>query len=116
MKKWAALILCILAVFALALTAQADDPEGGIEIVPHFEIHGNPDEPDVLLWDSVFFEIHSDTVREHDVLFYYDEGVRKYLGYELYAVDGVPMIPVNIIADKLGLTLSFTGRSQIDVH
>ncbi|MBQ2469314.1 MAG: glycoside hydrolase family 99-like domain-containing protein, partial [Clostridia bacterium] len=48
--------------------------------------------------------------------FYYDEGVRKYLGYELYAVDGVPMIPVNIIADKLGLTLSFTGRSQIDVH
>ena len=48
--------------------------------------------------------------------FYYDEGVRKYLGYELYAVDCVPMVPVNIIADKLGLTLSFTGRSQIDVH
>ncbi len=48
--------------------------------------------------------------------FYYDEGVRKYLGYELYAVDGVPMIPVNIIADKLGLTLSFPERGQIDVR
>ncbi|MBQ7475285.1 MAG: S-layer homology domain-containing protein [Clostridia bacterium] len=48
--------------------------------------------------------------------FYRDNGVKKYLGYELYAVDGVPMIPVNLIADKLGLTLSFPERGQIDVR
>ncbi|MBQ6262321.1 MAG: S-layer homology domain-containing protein [Clostridia bacterium] len=48
--------------------------------------------------------------------FYYDEGVKKYLGYELYEVDGVPMIPVDLVAEGLGLTLSFTGRGQIDVR
>ncbi|MBR6914970.1 MAG: glycoside hydrolase family 99-like domain-containing protein, partial [Clostridia bacterium] len=48
--------------------------------------------------------------------FYCDEGVRKYLGYELYAVDGVPMIPINIIAEKLGLTVSFPERGMIDVR
>ncbi|MBR3424060.1 MAG: S-layer homology domain-containing protein [Clostridia bacterium] len=48
--------------------------------------------------------------------FYYDGGVRKYLGYELYAVDGVPMIPLNIIAEGLGLTLSFSEHRYIDVR
>ena len=48
--------------------------------------------------------------------FYCDEGVKKYLGYELYAVDGVPMIPINIIAEKLGLTVSFPERGMIDVR
>ena len=48
--------------------------------------------------------------------FYYDDGEKKYLGYELYTVDGVPMIPVDLIAEKLGLTLSFPGRGQIDVR
>ena len=47
--------------------------------------------------------------------FYYVEGVKKYLGYDLYEVDGVPMIPVNLIAEGLGLTLTFTGRGQIDI-
>ncbi len=48
--------------------------------------------------------------------FYYDEGVKKYLGYDLYALDGVPMIPINIVAEKLGMTVSFTGRGVIDVR
>jgi hypothetical protein len=48
--------------------------------------------------------------------FYYEDGVKKYLGYELYEVDGVPMIPVNLIAEGLGLTASFTGRGRIDVR
>ncbi len=48
--------------------------------------------------------------------FYYDEGVRKYLGYELYAVDGVPMIPVRLIAEKPRMTLSFDGTAAVDVH
>ena len=48
--------------------------------------------------------------------FYYDQGVKKYLGYELYSVDGVPMIPIRLIAEKLGLTLSSDGLTAIDVR
>lgn len=42
--------------------------------------------------------------------------MRKHLGYELYAVDGVPMIPVRLIAEKLGMTLSIDGTAAVDVH
>ena len=71
MKKLAALILCILAVFALAAMAQAEPaPEPAFTLEP---MTFDPAEP-VLLWDSVGFSIHSDTVRNSDVLFFYDEG------------------------------------------
>ena len=42
--------------------------------------------------------------------------MRKHLGYELYAVDGAPMIPVRLIAEKPGMTLTSDGRGAIDVR
>ena len=64
MKKWAVVILSILAVFAFAAAAQAD-----ITMEARFDT----EEP-IRLWDSVCFALHSDTIRNEAVKFYFDEG------------------------------------------
>ena len=71
MKKYAAIILCILAVFAFAAIALGDSmPVNSVfTLEPMFDAN----DP-VLIWDSVGFSIHSDTVRNSTVLFFYDEG------------------------------------------
>lgn len=78
MKKWTALIFSILAVFVLAAAAYADqepDPETPfIELVPAFELKEDPETPDILLWESRFFEIHTNIVRNDNVLFFFDDG------------------------------------------
>ena len=71
MKKYIAIILCILSVFAFAAIALGDSmPVSSVfTLEPMFDAN----DP-VLLWDSVGFSIRSDTVRNSTVLFFYDEG------------------------------------------
>ena len=79
-KKWTALILSILTVFVLAAAAYAEqDPDPNqeapfIELVPAFELKEDPETPDILLWESRFFEIHTNIVRNDNVLFFFDDG------------------------------------------
>ena len=40
--------------------------------------------------------------------FYTLNGEEKFLGYEIYLKDGVPMIPLNLITEQAGLTIDFT--------
>ena len=66
MKKWIVLIISLLAVFAFAAAAQADD----LTLIPQFDT-----EVPVQLWESVCFEIHSENdVRNEAVMFYFNEG------------------------------------------
>ena len=73
-KILAAIIMALVISLCLAITAQADgDPENHISLVPHFEVHEDPNTPDVLLWASEYFEVHTDLVRNCGVQFFWDE-------------------------------------------
>ena len=49
--------------------------------------------------------------------FYTLNGEEKFLGYEIYLKDGVPMIPLNLITEQAGLTIDYWDiRNAVVTH
>jgi len=67
-KKWiTVLLISLLAVFVFSAAALADDPD--LTIDPHFD----PSEP-VRLWESVYFSVQSESIRNRSVMFLFNQG------------------------------------------